>query len=262
MLSGSPAMSGQSKGTGARGQAQSTISKSNASAAVSRAGSLARNARSRSALSARLGHASRGRGAAAASRSRHRSPGGAAPAPSGAAQHLLDAAACAWSRSANSGFGSASSTVSQGSSTAAGVVPRQRLAQEAAPLPHLGHDVGPGLRTAMRLADRERRRRADGEPAAPARGARMRAGGRCTRGTGTDRRGGRGRAPASRPGRPGPSARLRAPPARSTVRSSIAHRSSSVSTTSRGLALRRIAVSLSASSRSIRSTSPGSSRSR
>ena len=50
--------------------------------------------------------------------------------------------------------------------------------------------------------------------------------------------------------------------ARSTIRSSIVHRSSRVSTISRGLALRRIAVSLSASSRSIRSTSPGSSRSR
>ncbi len=43
---------------------------------------------------------------------------------------------------------------------------------------------------------------------------------------------------------------------RSTMRSSIAQRSSSVSTTSRGFPLRRTAVSLSASSLSMRSTSP------
>ena len=64
---------------------------------------------------------------------------------------------------------------------------------------------------------------------------------------------------------PRPDSRVGSPPstcARSTMRSIIAQRSSSVSTISRGFTLRRMAVSLSASSRSIRSTSPGSSASR
>ena len=63
------------------------------------------------------------------------------------------------------------------------------------------------------------------------------------------------------PGRPGPSPPWRTS-RKSTVRSIIDHRSRSVSSTSRGLALRRVTASLSVRRRNIRTTSPGWRRSR
>ena len=181
-----------------------------------------------------------GRGA---SRSRRRPPAvtrSRTGCPMAPAEHLLHHLSLACNRSANSGLGSRSSTVSQGSSSAPGVGGGQRLAQEPALRRDLRDDVAARPPAAPRgRPELPARRPAAGDgwgrPSRP-RPERASAGrGRIRR----RRRSARARLAAGATGsvrlatghrrRRGPAA----PPstcARSTIRSSIVHRSSSVST--------------------------------
>ena len=250
------------EGLGIAGKPQSTISKSNASAAVSRAGSFARNARSRSALTRRLGQRARRGPRAAGFAGPRRRPGAGAPGRC-ARRTTSSTAAGLRLKPLGEAAGSArrAPAAAVDPSTGAGVVAGQRLAQEAAPArarrrrcrarpPRApgGCAAGRGCRRRGRRRRRRRRRRVAQDaslrgrlpPAAAAAGDGRRAAG----------------CPGGRPR--GTLAPVEHRPRRSTVRSIIAQRSSSVSTTSRGLALRRTAASLSVSSRSIRTTSPGS----
>ena len=225
---------------------------------------MARNARSRSALRLDLGELARPRRGAVAGRRL----GDAKPQPAGPrirCRTSSTARACACSRSANSGLGSRERDGEPGQLQRGGRRGAQRLAEEPALRPHLGDDRGPGRPRPLERAGicRSLRVTATAGPrptGAPATASRRR---------GRPRLRFRSSGHVPLPARSGESGRRTGPPGRRPrapapapgPRSGPASSSGAAGSppTSRGFTLRRIAASLSARSRSMRSTSPASS---